>query len=74
VRFCWCDEETFVAHTPKIQKEPWMWKYDRRFDRPIDPSRILRVTGLGKEDFLSVAEGIRIELDRLGWKRPETTE
>ena len=51
-----------------------MWKYDRRFDRPIDPSKILRVTGLGKEDFLSVAEGIRIELDRLGWKRPETTK
>ena len=48
-----------------------MWIYDRKFNRQIDASKILRVTGLGKDDFRSVEEGIRRELDILNWQKPQ---
>lgn len=65
VKIRWCSEEEYVSNTPKIIKNPWMWKYDRRFNRDIDCSKILRVTGLSKEDFASVEEGIRRELEKI---------
>ena len=71
VKIRWCDEEEFVASRPSLQKEPWMWIYDRRFDRRVDASKILRVTGLGKDDFCSVEDGIRRELDILNWQKPQ---
>lgn len=44
----------------------WQWKYDRAFDRAIDNSKILAATGLKPSDFLSIREGIIIELKKLG--------
>ncbi len=44
----------------------WIWTYDRAYDRKIDNSKILKATGLGKEDFTSIKEGIYIELKKLG--------
>lgn len=44
----------------------WMWRYDRIYDRKIDNSKVLRATGLGREDFRSIEEGIKIELEKLG--------
>ena len=66
VKIRWCSEEEYVRNTPKIAKEPWMWKYDRRFNRDVDSSKILRVTGLTQDDFSSVSEGIKRELRNLG--------
>ena len=66
VKIRWCSEEEYVRNTPKIAKEPWMWKYDRRFNRDVDSSKILRVTGLTQDDFSSVFEGIKRELRNLG--------
>lgn len=37
--------------------------YDRLFDRQIDNSKILKATGLTKNDFLSLKEGLKIEMD-----------
>lgn len=71
VRIRWCEEEEFIDSRPKLKTEPWMWIYDRRFDRQIDASKILRVTGLGRDDFQSVEEGIRRELDILNWQKPQ---
>ena len=51
-----------MQNTPKIEKEPWMWIYDRKFNRDIDCSKILRVTGLTQKDFATVEEGIATEL------------
>ena len=65
----WCDEREYLE-TVSDRIKRWMWYYDRRFDRRIDASKILRVTGLCAEDFTSVADGIRRELDILQWKRP----
>lgn len=61
----WCGEDEYVCNTPKIIKQPWIWKYDRKFNRDIDCSKILRVTGLSKHDFASVEEGIRHELEKI---------
>jgi len=59
----WCSEEEFVANTPSIQAgHKWAWPFDRRFDRSIDASKILRVTGLKKDDFGTIREGIETEL------------
>ena len=43
----------------------WAAVYDRFFDRRIDCSKVLRVTGLAKEDFLSIKEGIKTELSKI---------
>ena len=46
--------------------DDWRWYYDRAYDRRIDNSKVLRATGLGYEDFVSIEEGIKLELKRLG--------
>lgn len=44
----------------------YIWHYDRAYDRKIDNSKVLRVTGLEPKDFKSIEEGITIELKKLG--------
>lgn len=39
--------------------------YDRLFDRQIDNSKILQATGLTRNDFLSVKEGLKLEIENL---------
>ncbi len=68
----WCDEDKYVASLA-FDKYPWKkdgWYHDRRFERRIDASKIIAAAGLTKDDFKSVADGIRYELDILNWKRP----
>lgn len=48
-----------------IEKMPWILKYDRFFDRRTDNTKILKVTGLTKDSFTSVKDGIKIELSKL---------
>ena len=50
----------------KYCDEPYGLLYDRLFDRPIDNSKVLAATGLQKEDFTSIRDGIIIELRKLG--------
>lgn len=40
--------------------------YDRLFDRTIDNSKILKATGLKKEDFTSIKEGLKFEYEMIG--------
>lgn len=64
----WTDTEEYVNfyNTLRTRTTPcWGWLYDRTYDRDIDCSKVLRVTGLTQADFTSVEEGIRIELDNL---------
>ena len=68
VKIRWCDEETFLERYPRIREvdiAKWAWFYDRRFNRDMDCSKILRVTGLASSDFASVEEGIRLELAKI---------
>lgn len=47
-----------------------MWFRDRIYNRKIDASKVLSVTGLTQKDFKSIREGIQTELDVLNWKKP----
>ena len=67
VKIRWCSEEEYVRNTPKTVKEPWMWKYDRKWNRDVDCSKILRVTRLSQNDFTPIEKGIQHELEKLGW-------
>ncbi|MBQ4087114.1 MAG: NAD-dependent epimerase/dehydratase family protein [Clostridia bacterium] len=59
----WVEEDVYFSHAPNAEDAHWQWRYvyDRMFDRDIDNSKILAVTGLRKEDFRSVEEGLRLE-------------
>ena len=68
VKIRWCSEEEYLDfHTTLKEKySSWnAWVYDRRFDRDIDCSKVLQVTGLTKADFATVEEGIKQELAEL---------
>lgn len=54
-----------VLHYRDSEKLPWIFKYDRVFDRKIDNSKILGVTGLKAGDFFSIKEGIKTELSKI---------
>lgn len=69
VKVRWGDEQEFLDKNPTLNPEGpswWTYKYDRRFNRDIDASKVLRVTGLTANDFETVEEGIRRELKKLG--------
>lgn len=40
--------------------------YDRLFDRTIDNTKILKATGLTKDDFTSIKEGLKFEYEMIG--------
>ena len=68
LKVMWTDEETYLKANPHLQREKglwWAYLYDRRFDRAVDNTKVLKATGLGKKDFLSLSEGLDIELSRL---------
>ncbi|MBQ9805813.1 MAG: hypothetical protein IJW49_04835 [Clostridia bacterium] len=73
VRVEWVSDEDYVQTFEKKEKPSFLirWYYDRKFDRDIDSTKILSVTGLTKKDFATVPEGIRAELDILNWKKGE---
>ncbi|MBQ2706903.1 MAG: hypothetical protein IJF67_01460, partial [Clostridia bacterium] len=61
-------DEEYIATIPTIRtldEHRWMWNYDRKFDRQIDASHVLEVTGLGAGDFRSVRDGILYEVERI---------
>ena len=65
----WCTEEEYLAKNPRILEKystRWGYIHDRRYNRDIDCSKVLRATGLTEKDFASVEEGIRREVAKLG--------
>ena len=66
-RFEWLEMPEFRKATASFHRELCDdgLVYDRLFDRRIDNSKILRATGLTKEDFLPMRKGLEIELSRL---------
>ena len=61
----WVSDEEFVRGSEKIRSNPWIWKYDRIFNRDVDVSAILAATELTSSDFTTVRDGILIELENL---------
>lgn len=68
VKIRWCEEEEYLNFYADLQGKTglgWGWKYDRCYNCDIDCSKVMRVTGLTKDDFLTVEEGLRFELEKL---------
>ena len=61
-KFEWIDKEKWLEG---MKHNPWIAVYDRFFDRVIDNSKVLKVTGLKKEDFASIKDGIKTELEKI---------
>lgn len=66
VKIRWCEENEFFVNNEKTTSDPFIWKYDRQWNRDIDASKILRVTNLSENDFTSIEDGIKHELNKLG--------
>ena len=72
VKIRWCSEEEYLAANPELTTNPglaWAWKHDRRYNRDVDCSKVLKATGLTADDFTSIEEGLSIELRKLGYLR-----
>ena len=68
VKICWVSQEEFLQACPlSTPQKRWMYTYDRVYDRPVDNSAILAATGLKKEVFTPLAEGLRQELIKAGF-------
>lgn len=66
----WVDEEEYIKANPALGSSAngdvyWAYVYDRCFDRKIDNSKVLKATGLTSQDFVSIKDGIKIELENL---------
>lgn len=61
----WCEEEEYLEHYPS-NRTKWIYLHDRRYNRDVDCTKVLQATGLTKQDFASVEEGIKRELIKLG--------
>lgn len=64
VKFRWTDTEEYV----NSGHGGYILFYDRLYDRAVDNSKILEATGLKKEDFTSIEDGIKIELKNINYK------
>lgn len=60
----WVDTEDLYPGQPQAAAGSWILKYDRLFNRVIDNTKVLQATGLSQADFVSIKEGIRIELEK----------
>lgn len=61
----WVDDERYIDTIPTIRsngEHNWMWNYDRKFDRDVDCSKVLTVTGLSRDDFTTIENGIKAEM------------
>lgn len=62
-KFSWVSLEEFRKATNDYNLYALL--YDRLFDRNIDNRKILKATGLTNNDFISVKDGLKIELSLL---------
>ena len=71
MRVNWVSDEDYLATFEKREKSSFLirWIYDRKFNRDVDCTKILSVTGLKQTDFATVQEGICEELKILNWKK-----
>ncbi len=61
----WVPLEEYLKAVETSQSKYFALLYDRLFDRKIDNSKILKATGLKKDDFLPVKEGLKREISYL---------
>ncbi len=62
IRFQWIPTEEYIAN--ELPQNRCRLVYDRLYNRDVDVSRIMAVTGHRTEDFVSIREGIQIEMEK----------
>lgn len=65
-KFEWVDTDIYLRYEDEMRLKLYMLIYDRLYDRKTDNSKVLKATGLEKEDFVSIKDGIKIELSKIG--------
>ncbi len=59
------DKEDYMGLFEYNKYNRYQLEYDRMFERVMDNSKILKVTGLKQSDFMTVKEGLKMELEAL---------
>ena len=59
--------EEYVKNFYPLEKN-WGFWYDRIYNRLVDNRKILKATGVKKEELLSIKDGLKIELEKSGVK------
>ena len=68
VEIQWVSEEAYLEKYPLTARgSNMMYYYDRKYDRRVDCSKVLKATGIRKEDLSPMEEGLKIELERAGY-------
>ncbi len=65
IDIAWVSMEEFIKYGPDMSGNKWGLKYDRVFDRAADASKILRTTGMKKEDFTSIKDALIYEIEKI---------
>ena len=63
VKFRWVETAEYVS----TGHGGYILNYDRLYDRAVDNTKILKATGFKNEDFTSIEDGIKIELNNIGF-------
>ena len=61
--FEWVSEEEFLKANPRINPNHFIYHYDRKYDRLIDNSKILSVTGIERAELASIRDGLIVETE-----------
>lgn len=61
----WVSMEDFIKYGPDMSGNKWGLKYDRIFDRTVDATKVLKATGMKKEDFKSIKEALIYEINKI---------
>lgn len=61
----WVSMDDFIKYGPDMSGNKWGLKYDRVFDRTVDASKVLRTTGMQKENFKSIKEALIYEVEKI---------
>ena len=63
----WVDKEDYLdilTTNPWVPGRRWQLEYARLFDREVDNSKVLSVTGLKQEDMMPLYDGLKMEISR----------
>ena len=67
LKVVWGDTDDYIYAAPgsDTRGKRWQLEYDRLFDRTIDNSKILAITGLKQEELMPLYDGLKLEISRL---------
>ncbi len=81
MKILWVDKEDFISIMDPFKYNKgsrWQLEYDRLFDRVMDNSKILALTGMKQQDLMPLYDGLKYEINRIPadfqWKVRESMD